>query len=231
MTKRCPRCKEVKAKELFDKRKLSKDGCSAHCKVCRKASRDSPETKAASTVRRKQYYEDNKEAVLQQQKKSREKDPEKYKKADAEKYLRSREKIIARVGEYQKDNPEINRAAGKKYRKSTPHLQAAKASKRRAVKLKATPKWIEDEFEQLFLIEIYHLAQLRSAATGFEWHVDHAVPLTSKKVCGLHCMANLQLLPAIENIKKHNRFWPDMWLDSDFIIVDNNTLIKCGEQL
>jgi hypothetical protein len=32
----------------------------------------------------------------------------------------------------------------------------------------------------------------------------------SKKVCGLHCWANLQLLDPMINVIKSNRYWPDM---------------------
>lgn len=37
-------------------------------------------------------------------------------------------------------------------------------------------------------------------------HVDHEIPLSHPRVCGLHCMANLQYLKAVENMKKHNSF-------------------------
>ena len=45
---------------------------------------------------------------------------------------------------------------------------------------------------------------------GFKWEVDHIVPLQSKLVCGLHVHNNLQVITALENIKKHNKVWPDM---------------------
>jgi hypothetical protein len=67
---------------------------------------------------------------------------------------------------------------------------------------KAKPKWANG-----FIIkEIYDLARLRSEMTGVEWHVDHIIPIRSKKVCGLHVHSNLQVITRTDNMKKGNRF-------------------------
>lgn len=49
-----------------------------------------------------------------------------------------------------------------------------------------------------------------TAATGIQHSVDHIVPLRHPLVCGLHCPANLRVIPMAENARKSNRHWPDM---------------------
>ena len=81
------------------------------------------------------------------------------------------------------------------------------ASRRRQIgKTKATPKWAND----FFIKEIYHLSALRTRMLGYRWNVDHIVPLKSPIVCGLHVDNNLQVIPEIMNLRKHNRHWPGM---------------------
>lgn len=73
----------------------------------------------------------------------------------------------------------------------------ARAAKRRASKLQATPKWAD-----LGVIkEIY-----RTCPEGY--HVDHVIPLQHPLVCGLHCEFNLQHLSAHENLSKGNKYEP-----------------------
>lgn len=70
-----------------------------------------------------------------------------------------------------------------------------RSARRKAQKLKATPKWAN-----LFKIkEIYN-----NCPDGY--HVDHIIPLQGKNVCGLHVENNLQYLTAFENMSKGNNF-------------------------
>jgi len=71
--------------------------------------------------------------------------------------------------------------------------------------LSATPKWVDKE--ELFLIEeAYYLARIRTDLFGFPWDVDHIIPLQGKTVCGLHTLANLQVIPSSSNYSKGNSF-------------------------
>jgi hypothetical protein len=36
--------------------------------------------------------------------------------------------------------------------------------------------------------------------------VDHIVPLKGRSACGLHVQDNLQVMPLLQNIRKHNKF-------------------------
>jgi len=96
-----------------------------------------------------------------------------------------------------------------KWRKANPDKCKSYCAKRTAKVLNATPKWANSEFETFVIQEMYSLATLRSKLTGRSYHVDHIVPLNSKIVQGLHCVANLQILEATANIIKGNRSWPD----------------------
>ena len=89
--------------------------------------------------------------------------------------------------------------------KTNPVKYAAAAAKHRAVKLQRTPAWLDED--SLWMIEqAYELAALRTKLFGFSWHVDHVIPLQGRVVSGLHVPFNLQVIPALQNIAKHNKF-------------------------
>jgi hypothetical protein len=81
----------------------------------------------------------------------------------------------------------------------------AKAGKRRAAKLQATPKWLTTK--QLLAIECkYSVVEMLSKHGTQKYAVDHIVPLQGKTVCGLHVPWNLQVITELDNMKKGNRF-------------------------
>lgn len=89
------------------------------------------------------------------------------------------------------------------YIRNKDNYRSAKA-KRRAIKNQRLPVWF-GEFDKFVVSECAILASIRTEETGINWHVDHMVPLQAKKASGLHCAVNLQVIPAVMNLKKHNR--------------------------
>jgi hypothetical protein len=162
--------------------------------------------------------------------------PEKAKAISARKYAKNRAQDNARTAAYLAAHPEKKLAYGAAYRARNPEKERARAKKyrdshkaeglayrqkyraenkdlvtlwdanRRANEKRATPSWAN----QFFIAEAYHLAKLREQVCGGSWHVDHLVPLQSKRVCGLHVEHNLSVIPGPENMSKSNRYWPDM---------------------
>ena len=139
----------------------------------------------------KTYYQKNKDKLAGRGKKWYQENKESADKKYKEYYEKNKSYMRARASKWQKENPVSVNASSRKYQAS---------------KLNAAPKWAND----FFIKEIYHLANLRSKMLGYKWHVDHIVPLRSKLVCGLHVENNLQVIPAIQNMRKHNTIWPQM---------------------
>lgn len=195
----CILCSMVLSLDLFVKDKRTKDGIASRCKSC-------------DDLQKLKYRADNQE-------KSRAYFKERYAKYRIENPARvpyTEDEIKARRIESRRLYADRNRCAlnaKAREKAKTPERKVYMASKVReyqAKKRNAVPSWTDGEFEQLVFIEAYDLAKKRESVTGFKWHVDHIVPLQSKLVCGLHCASNINVIPALENIRKHNRHWPDM---------------------
>lgn len=119
--------------------------------------------------------------------------------------VQNKEKIKANTKKWREDNPEAFKAMQKRTRKKNAARVNAANNKRRADKLQRTPKWITKD--DLWLIkEAHELAVLRSKLFGFDWHVDHIIPLKGKTVSGLHVPTNIQVIEGKINIMKNNKF-------------------------
>jgi hypothetical protein len=128
------------------------------------------------------------------------------KKTNSDHYQANKDTMCEQKNAYYNANKDVIIKRNSAYLKANPHISNAKNAKRKAIKFKATPSWVDKEAVR----GMYKLATIFNR-TGLNLHVDHIVPLRSDTVCGLHCEANLQLLPASDNTSKGNRWWPDMW--------------------
>jgi len=92
-------------------------------------------------------------------------------------------------------DPEAHKAACRLRYALSPDGAKAKARTREIAKGRRSPNW-NPELDRFVLRECYELARLRLAVTGVRWEVDHMLPMRGLTVSGLHCAANLQVIPA-----------------------------------
>jgi hypothetical protein len=67
---------------------------------------------------------------------------------------------------------------------------------------RATPSWANEGA----IRAIYSQARALSIRDVIKYHVDHVIPLKHDLVCGLHVETNLEIIPAIDNLLKSNRW-------------------------
>lgn len=94
-------------------------------------------------------------------------------------------------------NPEPRRAAAARWRKANPVRRAAYEAKRYALKKAAANPLTAEEKQAI--AKFYATARLLTKLTGEAHHVDHIIPLAKG---GLHHPDNLQVLRAVDNLKK-----------------------------
>lgn len=197
----------------FCPKKSSTSGFRGQCKECDKESN-------------KVYYAANKEKVKQKVREYVLGNKEKIAESNSKWYAVNKVSVHKKVRAWKLANPEKVRANRiknydpeknkaryeankdkyaeqfKKYYGGNKSEYIARAAKRRANKIKATPAWANHGYIRLF----YEGAKIEEKRTGRKVHVDHIVPLQGKLVCGLHCEGNLQLLFAEDNLSKSNKF-------------------------
>jgi hypothetical protein len=195
--KLCPRCGESKDSSAFSPAKKERDGLFCYCKACNRAR--IAERRAANPERAREIARNaaerkraaNPEQAAAKQRAYRAANLERLRAARIANHTQNRDRELARNRAWKQAN--------------RPKVVAAIA-RRTAAKLQATVAWSD----RAKIEEIYFAADFLGMVTGEWYHVDHIVPLQSKIVCGLHCDANLQVIPGAENQSKSNRFWPDM---------------------
>jgi hypothetical protein len=153
---------------------------------------------------------ENKERTRLQAKKDAEKsksNPENLAKKhmrDAQYRQRNKEKCAFTIAAWSARNPEKVKAYAKKTKALNSGRTLAHTVKRRLAKINRTPAWLTQD-DHWLIEQAYELAAMRTKMFGFSWHVDHTLPLQGKTVSGLHVPTNLQVIPAVENIRKGNR--------------------------
>lgn len=147
-------------------------------------------------------------------------DKENQKRLAREWYLKNRELTKARAKAWAEANPEKRAEVLAKNRKvnvesrnaynrawfaQNSDKRAAYEAKRRASIIQRTPNWLTDD--DFWMIEqAFEIAKIRTDMFGFDWHVDHEIPLQGKRVSGLHTPLNLKVIEGSENCKKNARF-------------------------
>ena len=152
----------------------------------------------------KDYAQRNREKAYQKVKEWREANPEKKLEQDRRYAKKHPDLLIAKTQRWRANNPEKAVESSKKTRKKHAARVLANKAKYRAVKLRATPIWLnKGHWFEIGCVYVYRDALKR---VGFNYHVDHIVPLQGKHVSGLHVPENLQVIPATQNRLKNNHY-------------------------
>lgn len=130
--------------------------------------------------RKAKWVQDNLEYVLEKTKK--------YQKENQDQVKQTKQN-------WARKNPEYAAQYSKQWKLNNRKRVRAEISARRKRLQQHTPIWATRQ-------EI--VAFYENCPEGF--HVDHIIPLKGKLVSGLHTLANLQYLPAKENMSKGNKY-------------------------
>lgn len=107
-----------------------------------------------------------------------------------------KEKRRLQTKNWRYNNKNYAKSYNKKYKKENKELSIEINNRRRARKLQACPKYVcSSDF-----IQIYKKSKEENMT------VDHIIPLSNDRICGLHVPWNLQLLTRSDNSSKNNKF-------------------------
>lgn len=205
----CKRCHKTLPIALFGPQASSKDGLRHKCRVCRNV--ESKEYAARNPEKRREsangYYR-RKVGALDHAPINKAKARE----AGEETYIGKPCKHCGSCVRLTKNsncpdcrkkyaNSTIARLSIKRWEENNPGKVKARNGRRRSAARRKCPI---NNIHKSSTDEIYALCP-----KGM--HVDHIVPLSSNKVCGLHVPWNLEYVTPSHNQSKGNRWWPDMF--------------------
>ena len=202
--KTCGICKESKPLDEFISDKRVKNGTGSRCKPCQRQVSKEYRRKNPEKVR--DYYRNNRERLLADQRRYYEENPEKYKakiKANCERIAKDpkwieykrewHRKNADRYREYHREWAEANREKTREYRR--------KSENKRRARLRSLP------FEDVDHLKVF---KRDSGICGIccepvnpeDWHLDHIVPLA---LGGSHLYENVQVSHPRCNLSKGSR--------------------------
>jgi hypothetical protein len=159
---------------------------------------------ACALVAVKKYQRKNLDIVHARNKQYRSNNAEKVSRWHRDWRIENADQDAKRKVEYRLKNADKVKNTYKRYYEENYLRMLAKNNKRHADKLRRTPAWLTSD-DWWMIEQAYEIAAKRSKLFGFKWHVDHVLPLRGKSVSGLHTPYNLQVIPAVENLRKSNR--------------------------
>lgn len=141
-------------------------------------------------------YIENKEDILKKQKK----------------WAQENKETVNKISQRWRDN---NREKFRESCKKSREKNKARIIKNNIKRLKglkySTPAWADMSYMNDIYSNCREANELFNSLGLNSWkmHVDHIHPLQHDLVCGLHNQFNLQVISATENLKKHNKFYPN----------------------
>lgn len=204
--KQCIDCEQIKDLSEYGPHKSTADKLMQRCKSCVSAYNKAYREKNKERLKQlnANYHQANKDKICERTRQWGTENKERKRQADKTHYEKL--KASGRIQDYYGNvDRDAARERAKQWRKDNPGRVAAQLAKRRAVVKRATPPWAE--WDQI--TALYEKCAQITKNTGVEHQVDHSVPLESPFVCGLHCIANLQILTAEDNNKKKCFFDPN----------------------
>lgn len=122
-------------------------------------------------------------------------------------YAKNTEKLSLNYKKWREKNKEKRKEYNSEYLNKNRSRVNFRIARRNALKLKATPKWANEER----ILRIYQMAENMREIFSLPYEVDHYYPLQGKKVCGLHVETNLRIISKDENIRKRNKMPEDFY--------------------